>query len=1284
MLVELAEGKDLFLNEFQTGSVFRNAVDATDRMVASGTVPFCFESFDYYTIQAAAVVNDQSGRELARSSFRERIHVSPLGVLEWSLDSQEDFDEPFARARFGPWTCTHPFPTGRFESATNQPHSRVPMMMYRFGNLGAMSARGNQRDEEEDEDLTFDPEEGDVRLVPARLSSNGYNQHFDPPGYLLANPTVQIKNIDPEGRRLTDEPYEINPRDPRGPQTQGGQSPQVGQRRRGRGGGGRGGSRRSQNAGALQGRNTLNPVRYDMWYRTGRSGGGGRQVVFQYGNEGDENDEISLYIDSDGSLVGRVAGRTIDDDLDELEEVAEVRWMPEDGASYWKAETWYHLGLAYRGTKPDDLMLFVDGFQRGKPRYQTRLSGDFAIDDISFEVEDAEGWPQRGVALVGSEVVAFDRNGDSFDVVQLQGEPWGRGRRGTKILSHGTGSVVTLFGYSTAPRGAGTRSATVIPRGGGTLSDALGPPVVATFLSNATVTLQIPTGGGLTIPVQLKVHDPEQPGGNELQLATDSYGTLDFDAFPASGGYIVIVSAGTGLPNAPVGGTEFAKYASRQGNVLVGVQGVPNPPNATLAQGVNTGQVGISLTRLVHPVELVGQGPVPAAQYLAAVFPVSIHVSDTSGLLKPETASGNTGGGDTFLNEPLAAWDTDPEFVQVGNPNTTNLDAHEIEWIRYHHIDESGHLLCDEHRFISSAASWIRRGHLGAGRNINGAHLVLNFVLPMRFQCGTEPLSDGRHGGGNEVVPVIRTVAHSRRGAINVDNYQTNPMAPVSGDAWSSAGWGDVVTIEGARGRDRRQATVSWAGLDKEFEEFPDGLGGVIRFRIRGNYDGQGWLAFTTGVGTEYRQRGLPGSGITQNRDRYVRILKFPSGELPDTIATGGRAFAGGNASGEVASNDGYIDELRVTPFQPDRFVLWNHSEMNLVGQIQNQPGQPPVVSGGGVGSSSGIDESTDEIPIARVDWMISNPRGFGQTPRFYILPDGRRILFEEDITGTALPRNDAGLIMIDEEIIAFRSIGTGAGGGPALLDCERGLMNTIATSHGWGTNVVVLDFVTVSMLQGGADATTNRFEIADPNGFYQSGGTILVNEEMVHYTGVEQRALVMPSRIDSDGDTEGGLFRGRFGTQPGAHDAQAIVLEMPFRYWDRYADRQDAADLSWYGLSLDLPGAFFNQLVFEEYKPNEYTDIEVLARTDPNVPWSADPGKTAGLFLFGDSDEGEPNSIATAGEGLGIRVLFRYLSGAFDPLTLRAHGWKSTPQLRSLSVSYLDQTRVLTREELR
>ena len=50
----------------------------------------------------------------------------------------------------------------------------------------------------------------------------------------------------------------------------------------------------------------------------------------------------------------------------------------------------------------------------------------------------------------------------------------------------------------------------------------------------------------------------------------------------------------------------------------------------------------------------------------------------------------------------------------------------------------------------------------------------------------------------------------------------------------------------------------------------------------------------------------------------------------------------------------------------------------------------------------------------------------------------------------------------------------------------------------------------------------------------------------------------------------------------------------------------------------------------------------------------------------------------------LDVRVYYRYLSGAFSALAMDLHDWKRTPELRSIRVDYLDETRVLDRETSR
>jgi hypothetical protein len=422
---------------------------------------------------------------------------------------------------------------------------------------------------------------------------------------------------------------------------------------------------------------------------------------------------------------------------------------------------------------------------------------------------------------------------------------------------------------------------------------------------------------------------------------------------------------------------------------------------------------------------------------------------------------------------------------RIRTPSSKNL----VEWIRYNHIDEeNGHLLCDEGVYLLNAAFILRNYYLGGG-SLQNAHVTLREIFPMRQQCGTRDLSDGRPQSGTEVVPCIRTASFSARGSINNPNWTPQtPDAPSRGEPWSSAGFGDSVTIEGQNGRDRRLARVAWAAIDYP-ANVPTPLPGQngqtqnVTFPRAPDYDAQGWIAFTESVGTEYRQRGLPRNGEVQSpaeRTGYCRLLKFPSGELPN-LGAQARSLAGGNAAGDTAAADATIDELRVTPFDPERFCVWSHSAAAF-NQVSG------TGTGAGGGRAVGVDAGSSEIPISRYEWLLGEPRNPAVEPRYYVLPDGRQILYSETMP-QGLPNNRAGLVKIDEEIIAFRSIGASSDGGAALLECTRGFMGSIATDHGLGAEVVFLDFFTVSDLGSAVDGTSSRFPVGEARIFPQKRG---------------------------------------------------------------------------------------------------------------------------------------------------------------------------------------------------
>ena len=97
------------------------------------TVPFCYRSYDKYTLISTGIINYLSGNQAARSTFREIVDVSPPGRLRrlrWGIESQSDFDRTFAglngnSARFITFpNLTALGPLGIFNSTPS--HSRDP------------------------------------------------------------------------------------------------------------------------------------------------------------------------------------------------------------------------------------------------------------------------------------------------------------------------------------------------------------------------------------------------------------------------------------------------------------------------------------------------------------------------------------------------------------------------------------------------------------------------------------------------------------------------------------------------------------------------------------------------------------------------------------------------------------------------------------------------------------------------------------------------------------------------------------------------------------------------------------------------------------------------------------------------------------------------------------------------------------------------------------------------------------------------------------------------------
>ncbi|MFH0889290.1 MAG: LamG-like jellyroll fold domain-containing protein [Planctomycetota bacterium] len=66
-----------------------------DRKFA-GTLPFCFRSFDIYTMNSTGIINRSSGSQAGQTTLNEIVDIAPVGeVITWSIESQYDFDSQF-------------------------------------------------------------------------------------------------------------------------------------------------------------------------------------------------------------------------------------------------------------------------------------------------------------------------------------------------------------------------------------------------------------------------------------------------------------------------------------------------------------------------------------------------------------------------------------------------------------------------------------------------------------------------------------------------------------------------------------------------------------------------------------------------------------------------------------------------------------------------------------------------------------------------------------------------------------------------------------------------------------------------------------------------------------------------------------------------------------------------------------------------------------------------------------------------------------------------------------
>ena len=1243
-----------FIDDDDARALYKNALNANDNELEFSTMPFAFTTRDVYRMELRASVNAASGVERARGVREEIDLVVPQQDLLTVWSRQEDFDEEPRFHHDAPGWMSGPNSTHRHDRIFE---SRWPSRARaHLGPYDSFEQIDPPPDPDAVPELVFPDREGAawIQLAPAREDEMGQRNrrvvHFD-------DETRRL-----EGRYLPDgAPVLFVDQRPVSWAPTGGMA---------------------------------RALSLSMWIQP-------RQVqdgdLFLDLRGADDADRISLGVEQ-GELVLRVLDGGGDHPDSVFEERAEIRYALDgsEGGGGIPADVWTHLSIGVAGNRPDQMRMLVDGRVAPDRLGITRLTAKISEDARTIPVESTDGFPDRCVLRIGDELIEATKTGGtafeaSYDSV---GENAGFGGRlarerfegiapneinagvATKQTDHEAGATVQLYGYSLPVY-------QTINASSGQLRGSLGPWAVG------RVTGTVEGGGREREQEQMEPILIDGPNGeavtagwgmvgNQSQVQSLRLAPADpgqdvsemMNAFSPDGGYaallglrrtftVVGVDGATQDSNADqtgtrIGGIEVIAYSGWSGNQLHIARRGNNVGELANLQGLDPEEgIAGAAAHIFHMSPLVEGEFHTVTSEQVLVVPISVPY----------------GGSNAAFQATAGA----SEFVQLTH---VGLDSQRTEWVRF---DENvgGHLVRDDPTALVLANT---AAHAG----------LVDAPIATLQRIPEAP-------GGTPIDPTLP----GRRGLFIA------PPEPPPAPQGSTARFWDYHIGEPATPPENLPVTLAIAShlqfrgvLGTYSHDHPQGTLILPVFRLYDDDMTTGWpgrfdhVMFYSDLGNIEEDPAFPGVVMHAHRPfTHTRWSYVDAGSLEaevdasEEVPHEGFDWTKIHCAIETSVPVPVIAQANpalgaVDPRSLSRMTLFPSGERPRVTREVAIGGAP---QGGNVPSAV-IDELVFGTDLMNHQLVVA--QNFGDAAEDLVVRDvARTPSGDRPASGAAMGAmpEDAGLLLIGEEILCYDALDP-TGQTLHVSAGARGLLGTDPQAHVPGTGITWLEDWRVSVLGTGIGPTDAQIPIVSSQDF-PPAGTLLIDDELVHYTHLVDGIPSMPraSEVPGEMDAKGaGLFRGRYGTLAVDHPAGTPVILFPFRYWDRWTPRADAPELSYFGFAIDQPDAYWKRMFWaDDQAPAAGPRLGVLQRTDTAVPWDEDPDRVRALDLFEDGRlQRDGNAIGAQSDRIEWRVFVDYAAGSFDPNLGTAHGWKTTPRLTMFGAEFMGPGRTLWRIE--